>query len=277
MTTPARSARSEFAFQVAQPEPQVELARAALLIAAEEYPQLVPEPYLHRLDLLAERVHDRLSEESAPLLVLQELSKVLFAEEGFRGNTSDYYDPRNSYLNDVLDRRLGIPITLGVVYLEVAWRLGLPLEGVNFPGHFMLRYPGEAVRLLIDVFHQGTIRFEDEAQELLDRAYGGSVQLQPSYLRPATRKDILVRILANLKDVYANRRDEFRLLAALERTLLLKPDDPEEVRDYAMTLARMDRVAEAREQLERYLQLAPDPPDGDRIRLLLERLEEERP
>ena len=159
MSVPARSARARFADELARAEPEVDLARAALLVAAEEYPQLAPEPYLQRLDVFAERVRDRLSEESAPLVVLQELARVLFEEEKLRGNQEAYYDPRNSFLNDVLDRRLGIPLTLSIVYLEVGWRLGLPLQGVNFPGHFLVRFEGEALRLLIDPFQRGLIRF----------------------------------------------------------------------------------------------------------------------
>src|SRR5688500_7825950 len=177
------SARAQLAALVAGAEDSVDLARAALLIAAEEYPQLRPEPYLQRLDLLAEHVKDRLADETAAPVVLNEITRVLFEEEGFRGNGEAYYDPRNSFLNDVLDRKLGIPLTLGIIFLDIGWRLGLPLHGVNFPGHFLLRYEGEALRLLIDPFHNGQIRFEDQAQELLDRVYGGSVALKPDYLK----------------------------------------------------------------------------------------------
>src|SRR5512146_524897 len=201
-------------------EEELDLATGALLIAAEEYAQLPAEPYLRRLDVLAERVHDRLSDETAPLVLLQELSRVLFEEEGFRGNAEAYYDPRNSFLNDVLDRRLGIPITLSVVYLEVGWRLGLPLVGVNCPGHFLVRYEGEAVRMLVDPFQAGELKFEDEAQTLLDRVYGGSVPLQADYLRPATKKDIVARILANLKSIYVNAHDDARALSAVDRLLV---------------------------------------------------------
>ena len=132
MTEPVQAPRARFASVVSQPEPQIDLALAALLIAQEEYPQLQPEPYLQRLDLLAERARDRMANETAPLLMLQELSRVLFEEEHFRGNAENYYDPRNSFLNDVLDRKLGIPITLSIIYLEIGWRLELPLEGVQF-------------------------------------------------------------------------------------------------------------------------------------------------
>jgi regulator of sirC expression with transglutaminase-like and TPR domain len=196
----------------------------------------------------------------------------LYLEEGFRGNVEAYYDPRNLFLNDVLDRRLGIPITLSVIHLEVAWRLGLPLHGVNFPGHFLVAYPGEAFRLLIDPFQLGEIRFENQAQELLDRVYGGSVTLQPDYLRDATRRDILARLLQNLKGIYLNARDDVRALAAIERILLVRPSALEEVRDRGMLLARVGRVDEAIVDLEQYLSRTPDAPDAVRVRMLLAEL-----
>lgn len=273
MTVPARSVRSRFAAVVEVPDAELDLATAALLVAAEEYPQLLPAPYLRRLDLLAERVRDRLADETAPPVVLQELSRVLFREEGFRGNAESYYDPRNSFLNDVLDRRLGVPITLSVVYLEVGWRLGLPLAGINFPGHFLVRYEGEAMKLLVDPFQRGRLRFEDEAQELLDRVYGGTVRLQPEFLRSVGRKDILFRILANLKGIYLNSRDDTRALGAIERLLLVHPDALPEIRDRGMLLARNGRADEAATDLEHYLRAAPDAPDARRVRMLLERLE----
>jgi regulator of sirC expression with transglutaminase-like and TPR domain len=273
MSVPAPAPRSRFAAEVSRAEPELNLARATLLIAAEEYPQLTPEPYLRRLDELAERVRDRDCDERAPVVVLQDVSRVLFEEEGFRGNSEDYYDPRNSFLNDVMDRRIGIPITLSVIYLEVGWRLGLPLHGVNFPGHFLVRYEGEALQLLVDPFQRGLVRFEDEAQDLLDHVYGGAVRMQQEFLRKADRKDILVRILANLKGNYLNRRDDVRALAAIERILLLRPESADEERDRGIVLTRMDRNVEATEALQRYLALAPNAPDAARIRLLLEQLE----
>lgn len=275
MTVPAPSARSQLASLLAGDDETLDLARAALLVAAEEYPQIAPETYLRRLDLLAERVKDRLSDESAPPVVLQEVSRVLFEEEGFRGNAEAYYDPRNSFLNDVLDRRLGIPLTLSIVYLEVAWRLGLPVEGVNFPNHFLVRYKGEALSLLIDPFQRGEIRFEDQAQELLDHIYGGSVQLRPEFLRPASRRDMLLRLLMNLKSVYTNARDDVRALAAVERILLVRPNAYEELRDRGMLLARVGRTAEAVADLQHYLEEQPDAPDAERVRMVLAELVKE--
>ena len=272
MTVPAPSARERFATLVAQPESALDLALAALLVAAEEYPQLEPELYLRRLDLLAERVHDRLAGEQAPLVMLHEMNRVLFEEEGFRGNAQAYYDPRNSFLNDVLDRRVGIPLTLSLLFLEVGWRLRLPLHGVNFPGHFLVRYDGAALQLLVDPFQLGEIRFEDQAQELLDRVYGGAVRLQPDYLRRAGRKDVIVRLLLNLKGIYLNARDDVRALATIERILLVRPATLDEVRDRGMVLARVGRVDEAIADLRSYLDSAPDAPDAQRIRMLIDGL-----
>ncbi|HUF51375.1 MAG TPA: transglutaminase-like domain-containing protein [Longimicrobiales bacterium] len=273
MTVPVQAVRSRFAGAIARPEPEIDLAAAALLIAAEQYPQLTPEPYLRRLDELAERVRDRVWDEMAPVVVLQDVSRVLFEEERFRGNSEAYYDPRNSFLNDVMDRRVGIPITLSVVYLEVGWRLGLPLHGVNFPGHFLVRYEGEALQLLVDPFQGGLVRFEDEAQDLLDHVYGGSVRMQPEFLRVADRRDILVRMLSNLKGNYLNRRDDVHALAAIERILLLLPDSTDDERDRGIVLTRLGRGAEAASALQRYLELMPDAPDAARVRLLLEQLD----
>lgn len=272
MTSPAMTARDRFSAMVARPEEEVDLAEAALLIAAEEYPQLPAEPYLQRLDVLAERVRDRLGVETAPLLVLQELNRVLFSEEGFRGNAEAYYDPRNSFLNDVLDRRVGVPISLSIVYLEVGWRLGLPLAGIGFPGHFLVRYEGEVIRVLLDPFDAGRLRFEDQAQELLDRVYGGLVRLQPEFLEPSGRKDMLVRLLKNLKAIHLNARDDAKALAAIERILLIRPGAPAELRDRGMLLARSGRAAEAVADLERYLASSPEAPDARRVRRMIEEL-----
>jgi regulator of sirC expression with transglutaminase-like and TPR domain len=266
MSTPATSPRRLFAVEVARPEQDLNLARAALLVAKEEYPQLSVELYLARLDQMAEEVKDRLADETAPLVVLDELVRTLFERRRLRGNRTAYYDPRNSFLNDVLDRGVGIPLTLGIVLLEVAWRLHLPMEGVNFPSHFLVRYRGDAMHLLLDPFDGGRVRFEDQAQELLDQVYGGMVRVQDQFMRRATRRDMLARLLVNLKGVYVNVGDPVRALAVVERLLLIQPTARGENRDRGLLLARMGRRDEAAEQLEAYLELAPEAPDAERIR-----------
>jgi len=221
MSVPTRSAGQLFAEVVARPDAEIDLARAALLLAREEYPQISVEHYLSRLDQLAEETTGRLSGESAPLVVLQELIQVLDGH-GFRGNEKAYYDPRNSFLNDVLDRRLGIPLTLGIVFLEVGWRLGLPLQGVNFPHHFLVRFKGHGTDFLIDAYDGGRIRFQDQAQEFLDRVYGGMVRVQSDFLRTATRRDMLARLLGNLRGLYGRTGDARRTRWVTERMTVLR-------------------------------------------------------
>ncbi len=272
MNAPASSPRQRFTQEVRRSESDLELARAALLVAQEQYPQISVEMYLARLDALAEEARGRLGEETAPLLVLQEVMATLYGRHGFTGNRDAYYDPRNSFLNDVLDRRTGIPLTLGIVLLEVGWRLGLPLEGVSFPHHFLVRYRGEEVDLLLDPFDGGRARMEDEAQELLDRVYGGMVRIQPAFLETATRREMLSRLLNNLKTIYLNTGDELRALGVVERLLLLRPDAASERRALGMLLARMGRRDEAVDELRRYLATGPDDRERARIEEIVDQL-----
>jgi regulator of sirC expression with transglutaminase-like and TPR domain len=277
VTAPAHSPRQRFIQEARRADADLDLARAALLVAQEEYPQLPEEIYLGRLDLLAEEVSGRLAGETAPLIVLQELRDTLYRRQGFRGNKDAYYDPRNSFLNDVLDRRLGIPLTLGIVLLEVGWRLKLPLEGVSFPHHFLVRFQGEGVNLLLDPYDGGEARFQDEAQEVLDRVYGGMVRVQPSFLKTASRRDMLVRLLTNLKGIYMNTREEVRALSVVERILLLRPDAVAERRTLGLLLARMGRFSEARVELKQYLAASPAPRDAERVQAFLKGMERGAP
>ncbi|HET9949952.1 MAG TPA: transglutaminase-like domain-containing protein [Longimicrobiales bacterium] len=272
MNAPAVSARRLLAEELARGEPELDLARAALLVAKEEYPQLSVELYLARLDQAAEDVKDRLADETAPLVVLDELLQTLYGRHRLEGNRKAYYDPRNSFLNDVLDRGVGIPLTLGIVLLEVGWRLGLPLEGVNFPGHFLVRFRGDGIALLIDPFDGGKIRFEDQAQELLDQIYGGVVRLQDNFLRAASKREMLKRLLTNLKGLYVKVGDHARALAAVERLLMITPTAPAEARSRGVLLARMGRHEEAALQLEAYLRVSPAATDAPRVEEMLRAL-----
>jgi regulator of sirC expression with transglutaminase-like and TPR domain len=265
VNAPAVSPRRLLAAELARSEAELNLAKAALLVAKEEYPQLPIDLYLARLDQVAEEVKDRLAEENAPLVVLQEVVETLYTRRGFEGNREAYHDPRNSFVNDVLDRGVGIPLTLGIVLLEVGWRLDLPLEGVNFPGHFLVRYRGDVVMLLVDPFDGGKMRFQDQAQELLDRAYGGMVRLQDSFLRTASKREMLARLLTNLKSVYVKVGDHERALGAVERLLMITPMAPAENRSRGVLLARLGRHEEAAEQLEAYLRVAPTATDVPRV------------
>ena len=272
MTAPAWSSRHEFAREVDRPEEDLNLARAALLVAREEYLQLPVDRYLVRLDVLAEEARDRLGIERAPAVVLAEASNHLFAVRKLRGNRDHYHDPRNSFLNDVLDRGLGIPLTLGMVLLEVGWRLGLPLEGVNFPGHFMVRYRGEAMTFLIDPFHGGLIRSRKEVRQILNQQRGGRPRLERRHFKTASRRDMIVRLLLNLKGIYHRAGDDTRALAAVERILVVRPTARVEIRDRGYLLARLGRADEAVAQLETYLAFAPNADDAGRVEALVQEL-----
>ena len=272
MSVPQRSLRYLLAEELSRSEAKLDLGRSSLLIAAEEYPQLSVDLYLARLDQVAEEVKDRLANETAPLVVLNDLLKTLFERRKYTGNRKAYYDPRNSFLNDVLDRGVGIPLTLGIVLLEIGWRLDLPLEGVNFPGHFLVRYAGTEVDLLIDPFDGGRIRFEDEAQQFLDQAYGGAVAMRDDFLRPASKRDMLARLLTNLKGIYTKIGDDRRALGVVERLLMISPTSPTESRARGILLARLGRHEDAARQLEAYLRVSPSADDRGHVQEIVREL-----
>jgi len=258
---------------VAKPTDQIDLARAALLVAAEECASVSVDRGLGQLDLFAAEVRERLRGENAPLVVLDELVRHLFERKRLRGNREAYYDPRNSFLNEVLDRGLGIPLSLGIILMETGWRLDLPLEGVAFPGHFLVRYEGEAMHLLIDAYHGGARHFVDEAQVLLNRTYGGAIPMDPRFLQPANKRDILIRLLNNLKGIYWRVQDHRRSISVSERILDLDPKAVSEVRDLGICLARLGRWDEARGRLRDYLKAVPNCPDENNVREVLAKVE----
>jgi regulator of sirC expression with transglutaminase-like and TPR domain len=254
VTEPASSLR--FREMAARPERDVDLAEASLLIAVGEYPDLDPGHYLARLDEMGMRLRDRASAGDSSALVAA-LNRLLFDEEGFHGNTDNYYDPRNSFLNDVLDRRTGIPISLCTVYMEVARRAGLELDGVGLPGHFVVSVKADTSPLLVDPFNRGTVLTLDDCQRRLDRIYSGRMRLEPGMLAPCTRKAILARMLRNLKGIYVKAGDYERALRAVEMLRSLDPDDPDELRDRGVLHAALDCYATAADDLESYLARVP--------------------
>jgi regulator of sirC expression with transglutaminase-like and TPR domain len=243
----------------------VNLGEAALLIAAEEYPDLEVRDYLVRLDEMGWALRQRLDEEPRPERAVMALNRYLFREQGFRGNTKEYYDPRNSYLNEVLDRRTGIPITLSTVYMEVARRAGLDVEGVGLPGHFVVRIRTPGRPLLVDPFHAGTMLTEKDCQERLDRIFGGKVKIEPKMLRPCRHRDMLERILRNLKAVYIRDQDVQRALRVVDLLVRIQPGNAEDLRDRGILYAALDCYGLAARDLESYLALAPKAPDGEEL------------
>ncbi|MCA1993127.1 MAG: transglutaminase-like domain-containing protein, partial [Coleofasciculus sp. S288] len=209
--------RQNFYQEISQPDAQIDLAKAALYIAQEEYPDLEIDAYLNALDVMAAEVEERLPVARYPLRVIQSLNQYFYNDLGYKGNTSNYYDPRNSFLNDVIDQRTGIPLSLSLVYLEVARRLDFPMVGVNMPGHFLIRPEFEEVGIFVDAFNLGEILFEQDCQERLAQIYGRPMQLQPSFTETVSSKQLLGRLLTNLKKIYLQRRDLIKALAAVER------------------------------------------------------------
>lgn len=257
--------REAFARAVDLPDPQINLAEAALLIAQEEYPHLDIAAYLAQLDRMAEAARARLAGVAEPRRIIAGLNAYLFQAEGLRGNTEAYHDPRNSFLNEVLERRTGIPITLSVVYLEISRRLGLPLVGVGMPGHFLVKYPGEE-EIVLDPFNGGALVAPEDCQRILDRLYEGAVRFHPRFLAAVTSRQILARMLQNLKGIYVRAEQYAKGLAAVERLLLLYPDAPAEVRDRGLLACQLKRYAQASADLARYLRLSPEAEDRDVIR-----------
>ena len=248
------------------------LDRAALLIAAEEYRELSIECYLSKLDGLAERVASQLHRDAGPHETLTRMRTVLVEEEGFSGNTDEYYDPRNSFLNDVLDRRRGIPIALSTVYMEVGRRIGFCLQGVGFPGHFLIKHCTPSEEIVVDPFHTGRIMADEDLQSQLDTNFGGKIRHDPKLLSTITSRQFLFRMLANLKSIYVRARDTERALAAVERMLVLAPENTREHRDRGVLLAQLDRPLEALRVLAEYRELEPDADDADGVDSLMEQL-----
>jgi len=249
---------------------EIDLLRAALCIAQQEYPDLDPEPYITRLDTWARVIADRLPPERYPLRIVKVIREYLCDELGFHGNTEQYYDPRNSYLNDVLDRRTGIPISLSLVYLELAKRVGFPMVGIGMPGHFLIRPDFEAAEIFVDVFNGGEILFPEDCQARLSEIYGQPIELRPEFLAPIEPRRFLVRLLMNLKGIYLSKRDIPRTLRTLETILMVWPEAIEERRDRGLLYFQQGRYVEARVDLEFYLQALPEAPDQRQIQMLLD-------
>ncbi len=249
---------------------RIDLARAALAIARTEYPQLDPDSYLARLQGLAQRVRARLTRNPAPPETIAALNAVLFEEERFRGNVADYYDPRNSFLNEVLDRKLGIPITLALVYEEVARRIGLPLFGVGMPGHFLLKhYDVDGGQVILDPFHSGALLTLQECQQRLDQIYSGQMQLQSEFLSSVSRRRWLTRLLNNLKTIYLSGRNFRKALVMADLILAIYPRSPEDVKQRAALRYNLGQMRNALLDFEDYLKMLPEASDADDIRAVI--------
>ncbi|MEL6495851.1 MAG: transglutaminase-like domain-containing protein [Cyanobacteria bacterium J06623_7] len=253
-------------------QPKIDLAKACLYFAAAEYPDLNPQKYLADLDAIAAAIKPQLPAERYPLKVIQAINQHLFDTLGFRGNQANYYDPDNSFLHRVLERKLGIPISLSVIYLAIAQRLNFPMVGVGMPGHFLIRPEFESVGIFVDPFHRGEILFEADCQKRLDESYQQQVKLDPRWLAPVDNKQILARMLNNLKFIYLHRREIDKALATMSAILQLNPEKTAEIRDRGLLYYQLNRWDEAILDLEYYLRVAPQSEDAPMIEVLLQKM-----
>ena len=258
----------QFLAMAALPDHEIDLATAALLIAATEYPQLDVGQQLGVLDSLSAGASHRLEADRDPLFSVNTLSEYLFDEVGFRGNLEDYYDPRNCFLNEVLGRRLGIPITLSLLCIEVGKRLGIPLAGVGMPGHFLLRHQEEE-DLIIDPFHKGILLTEEECAQRLRQVTRTDAPWDSRYLSPVSNREFIARILRNLKNIYFEGQDYVRALTIIERLMALQPEVAQERRDRGVAHYQLGRYQEALDDLLGYLDAAPNGSDSEEVKRLV--------
>ena len=245
---------------------RIDLLRAALVFCRIEYPEFDPTPYIHQVEQYAHRVAERIDDPDEAAVCIAALNQVLFQEEMFRGNTVDYYSPRNSFINDVLDRRLGIPITLSLLYLEVARRAGFPLFGVGMPGHFLLKHYDVSGRsILIDAFNCGAIVTEEDCRQKVKSIYSGQISLQPEFLLTVTRRQMLTRMLNNLRTIYLSQRDFRRAVRVVDLILVIYPRSPEDVKQRAALRYNLNDFSGALADFEEYVKMAPEASDAEEI------------
>ncbi len=251
---------------------KIPIEEIALILAKEKYPDLNAHLYLDRIDEFARRAHMRIGQVSGAKQVIQGLSQYLFEEEGFRGNSSDYYHPANSFFNDVLDRREGIPITLSTFYIAVGRRLGLPLRGVGFPGHFLVRYDDPQTTFFIDCFYRGKILSQEECRTRLEQMYGDQIPFRSEFLEASPHRDILLRMLTNLKIIYMMRKEFGISLQMLNLFLLFSPFGTDELKERGLIHYHMECFGPALKDLESYLEQVPRAEDRPIIEECIEDL-----
>jgi regulator of sirC expression with transglutaminase-like and TPR domain len=251
------------------PDDQIDLAEAAFLIGAYANPELDVDECRERLSSLVQRIGPQLEDVADECGRVHRLCFVLFQDMGFRGNQNQFYDPQNSHLATVLQRRLGIPISLSVLLMEVARRLDIPLKGVGFPGHFLVRYDDKDTAMFIDAFHGGRVLSEVDCADLLETLGGGKVPFDVDLLQPVTRSHILLRMLRNLKAIHMRVGDTSEALHIMELMLSLSSDDWDTIRDRGIVFSNTGAFRRACEDFNGFLEARPDAPEAMFIRAKL--------
>ena len=258
--------------EIARPDEQIDLAKASLYFARAEYPDLNVQNYLDILDTIAWQINSQLPEERYPLKVIQTINNYLFEHLNFRGNQKNYYDPDNSFLNKVIEGEVGIPISLSVVYLAIAKRLNFPMVGIGMPGHFLIRPEFDGAGIFVDAFNRGEILFEQDCQNRLNDTYQQQVELKQSWLAPVSNKQILARMLNNLKFIYLHRRQVDKALSIISGILKMFPDNIGEIRDRGLLYYQLNRWDEAVLDLEYFLKISPYSDDAPMLKILIEKM-----
>ena len=259
------------------PDSSFNIAECALIVAQHEYPSLDVPGYLRQLDQIAERLRLRLPADAGKPHVISMLNHYLFHELGYAGNRDNFYDPRNSFLNDVIDRRIGIPITLSILYMEIGRRVGVNLQGVSFPGHFLAKYVTDQGVIVLDPFNQGISLSEADLRERLRQSGGGVDSLDmplSALLRAATPHEILLRLARNLKAIYSNAGELEKAIATANLILCLNPQDASELRDRATMYHQLFCYRAALADFEQLVQIDVDAAEDDRIRATIAELKQ---
>lgn len=251
------------------PNADVDLAEVALHLAVDEYPDLDVAEYLARIDEIAELVAPVVPDNLD--VVVDELTHILFHDLDYHGNADDYYDPRNSYLNDVLDRRVGIPITLSILAIAVGRRIGVEIVGIGLPGHFIAKAIGNGEEILFDPFHGGRSLTPRDCEELVESATGRPFALTPDALAPTPPGLIVSRMLNNLRGIYTKREDFPRVARVLGRMVQVSPGDIALRRDLGAALVYAGKPGPAIDHLRMYLERSPYADDTQQVRALLSR------
>lgn len=263
-----------FARLAALPEGDIVLVRAAFHIAGAEYPDMDLEEQLGLLDSLAAAAARRIGDAAEPLTAVNRLSEYLFDEVGFYGNEQDYYNPRNSFLNDVLSRRTGIPIALSLVCIAVGERCGVPLVAIGLPGHLVIRHRS-VEDWFIDPFHGGILLSQQECEERLQQMSQGTVSWDPSFLTPIGNREFIARMLRNLKAIYLGEPDYRRGLAVMDRLILIQPEARRELRDRGLLHYQMRNFQSALEDLQDYCETTENLQDIPGVQRLMARIQRE--
>lgn len=252
------------------------LALGALLIASTDDFNVDIDGVMGNLDRMAAAASSRIPDDGNELQQLNAVTDLLFGVIGLSGNRDDYYDPRNSYLNQVMERRLGIPITLSLLCMEVGRRAGVPILGIGMPGHFLIRHRDEP-GFFVDSFNGGLLLSQDECGALLREAAGDAVRLESHHLNPVAPREMLARILRNLKAIYWDREDFDRCITTIGALMAVLPDRPEEQRDRGVVHLKAGNRRESAEDFAAYLAVAPDAEDAETVRNALSRLRSSQP